>query len=159
MRGDRARAVQTAREAVAIARETAITFVGPRCYSILATVTDDETERERALADGEAVLAAGCVAHNHLHFYRDAIAVRLSQGRFDEVERCAGVLAAQFAEEPLGWSDYFVAWGRALAAHGRGSGGPDNAAELTRLLAVATQRDLHHPRTRLECVLRSRPDA
>ena len=39
---------------------------------------------------------------------------------WDEVERYASALEDYTRSEPLPWSDYFVGWGRALSAWGRG---------------------------------------
>ena len=60
--------------------------------------------------------------------------VALDLGDLHEVERFAQALEDFTAAEPLPWSDFFVARGRALAAHARGEGGTALVAELERLL-------------------------
>jgi hypothetical protein len=73
------------------------------------------------------------VGHNHFYFYVDAIDVSLELGDWDAAEGYATALE-EFAEsEPLPWSSYFAARGRALAAHGRGRRDPEILAELRRL--------------------------
>ena len=124
LEGHREEAVAMAREAVAVCRRTGIGFNGPRSLGVLALVTDDERERGAALAEAEELLAAGAVGHNHLWFYRDAIEAHLVTGAWDEAERKAETFAALTAAEPLPWSDFVIARGRALARFGRGERSP-----------------------------------
>jgi tetratricopeptide (TPR) repeat protein len=127
--GDRAEAAKLANEAYEIARDTGITFSGPWALGALAAVTDDPDQRKWALAKGEEILRQICVSHNYFHFYRDAIEVSIEHGNWDEADRYAAALEDYTRPEPLPWTDYFIAWGRALAAHGRGDG--DRASLLT----------------------------
>jgi class 3 adenylate cyclase/tetratricopeptide (TPR) repeat protein len=152
--GDAERAAGLAREAVAVARETGIRFMGPRCLGALALITADMTECEAALTEGEAVLATGCVAHNHIHYYRDAMAVRLGQGRYDDVVHYADALEAHFDAEPVGWSVYYARWARALVAHRCGTATTENEKEMLRLREEAHTRQLHHPISLLDAALR-----
>ena len=147
--------MELARKAVTISRETAIKFVGARCLGILASVTEDEDEREAVLLEGESIIVSGCAALNHPHFYRDAMEIRLHQGRFHEVERYASALVGQFSSEPIGWSDYYAAWGRVLATHGRGEADPRLIAELSNLRNTAVEKHLHRPRPLIEVALES----
>ena len=71
--GRRAEAVANAEEAVKISRETGPAFLGPFALGALALASEDPTARQAALAEGEALLEAGAVSHNHLLFRRDAI--------------------------------------------------------------------------------------
>jgi tetratricopeptide (TPR) repeat protein len=146
-RGDEALAL--VEEALAISRETGIGFHGPNILGGLAAVTPDPDERRRALAEGEQIIGRGCVAHNHLRFYPDAIATMLDLGDWGEAERYADALEAFTRPEPLPWSDFFVARGRALAAFGRGHGDEDGRRELKRLEAEAHR--LHY-RTALPAI-------
>ena len=130
-RGDEAVTLVT--EAVAISRETGLTFVGPMCLGILALVTEDPTVRGDALAEAEKALAEECVSHNYLFFYSDAIAVCIRIGELSAVLRYADALEEYFRAEPLRWSDYYVRWGRALAAFGAGGKNEENLGELRRL--------------------------
>ena len=108
---------------LAISRETALGFSGPSVLGALALTTDDAEVRREALAEGERLLRAGSVAHNHFRFYRDAIDASLRAGEWDEAERLAAALEDFTRPEPLPWTDFYVARGRALAAWGRGTEG------------------------------------
>jgi hypothetical protein len=99
----------------------------------LAAVTRDAEARQTALAEGERLLAAGCVSHNYFWFYRDAMEASLGAGDWDEVERYAASLEAYTQHEPLPWSDFFVARGRALAVFGRGRADAAPSDALIRL--------------------------
>jgi hypothetical protein len=61
------------------------------------------------------------VSHNYFWFYRDAIDVSLDAGDWDSAERYTAALEDYTRPEPLPWSDFFVARGRALATWGRGT--------------------------------------
>ncbi|MCH8111844.1 MAG: tetratricopeptide repeat protein, partial [Proteobacteria bacterium] len=133
MEGRRDEAVTLVTEAIAISRETGLTFVGPMCLGILALVTDDPTVRREALAEGERILAEECVSHNYLFFYSDAMVVCAGTGESANILRYADALEEHFRAEPLRWSDYYVRWGRALAAFGAGEGGEKNLGDLRQL--------------------------
>src|SRR6516162_1541675 len=81
--GRRAEAVANAEEAVKISRETGPAFLGPFALGALALASEDPTARQAALAEGEALLEAGAVSHNHLLFRRDAIDAYLDGPRQD----------------------------------------------------------------------------
>ena len=101
------------------ARETGIQFLGPDLMGQLAVLTEDDALRRRSLAEGEELLRAGSVGHNHLRFHRHAIEASLNAREWDEVDRYTQALEDYTRPEPLPWADFWVAWGRALAAHGR----------------------------------------
>jgi class 3 adenylate cyclase/tetratricopeptide (TPR) repeat protein len=114
-------------EAIAISRATGIAFIGPRILAARARIAPDAAARATALGEGEATLAQGATAHNHLWFRRDAIEAALAAGDWREAERQAAALAAFTAVEPVPWADFFIARGRALARCGR-----DGASEADR---------------------------
>jgi len=118
--GRRVAAQERIAEAYEVSCETGATFIGPRVLGTTALVGDDAVKRAAALAEGEALLAQGCIAHNHLWFYRDAIDASLEMAAWDEATRYADALEAFTRDEPLPWSDLFIARGRALVAWGRG---------------------------------------
>jgi tetratricopeptide (TPR) repeat protein len=113
-------AAALAREALAISRETGFGYMGPSILGTVAMATDNPEERRQALAEGEAALRSGAVAHNHLYFYRSAMAAALDTGDWQSVEHYATALEDFTRPEPLPWADFFIARGRALAAFGRG---------------------------------------
>jgi class 3 adenylate cyclase/tetratricopeptide (TPR) repeat protein len=123
--GDLETARAHAREAWRIASEVGPRFAGPLALgSVAATAASDEA-RDRALREGERLLAEGCIAHCHFGFYSEAIDIMLRAGNWSEAERYAEALEAFSRAEPLPWTDLQVARGRALAAAGRGH--PDRA--------------------------------
>ena len=60
------------------------------------------------------------MGHNYFWFYRDAMEVCLNTGDWDSVEGYAAALEDYTRPEPLPWSDFFIARGRALATYGKG---------------------------------------
>jgi class 3 adenylate cyclase/tetratricopeptide (TPR) repeat protein len=132
-KGAPSEAVEMARAALEICYETGVGFNGPRVLSIIALATRDSGERQRALEEGEKLLAEGSVGHNHLYFYRDAIETKLEDGDWDGAERYAEALEDFARPEPMQWSDLYCARGRALAAFGRGRRDPETLTELRRL--------------------------
>ncbi len=137
--GRREEAVTLVAEAVAISRETGFTFVGPLCLGILALVTKDPGVRREALAEGESALAEGCVSHNYLWFYSDAMVACAGSGESPAVLRYADAMAAYFEAEPLRWSEYYVRWGRALAAFADGERSEKSVDDLARLRQEADE--------------------
>ena len=135
--GAAARARALLEEAVAIARDTGIGYAGPMALGALALVTDDAGGRDEALAEGTALLREPRPSHNYLWFYRDAMEACLGAADWEGVERHARALDEYTAAEPLPWSNFFMARGRALADHGRGAPDQETIAELRRLGAGA----------------------
>jgi tetratricopeptide (TPR) repeat protein len=132
--GRRAEAVADAEEGVKISRETGPAFLGPFALGALASATDDPSVRLVALNEGEALLRAGAVSHNHLLFRRDAIDACLCAGDWEGAERSAAALEEFTRSEPLPFSDFYIARARALTANGSNRSEPAAlAAELERL--------------------------
>ncbi|MBL6954357.1 MAG: tetratricopeptide repeat protein [Alphaproteobacteria bacterium] len=126
-------AIDPARRGAQMARESSRALLGPWCLGLLAFITDDEGERHSALEEGEAMLAGGVVGHCQLWFYRDAMEACLNACDIDAVERYADALEDFTRDEPLPWSDFFIARGRALVAHARN---PDDASVHERIVAL-----------------------
>jgi tetratricopeptide (TPR) repeat protein len=140
--GDRAEGIALLREALAISRESGIAYMGPMLLGTLARITDDPEERRAALAEAEALLAAGSVSHNFLWFYYEAIETALNTGEWAAAERYAAALESYTRPEPLPWADFHVARGRALAAFGGGARDDDTIAGLRRLRDAAERAGL-----------------
>jgi class 3 adenylate cyclase/tetratricopeptide (TPR) repeat protein len=113
VRGDRATALTWAREALAIARETGIDYIGGIVLGEMAAAAEDEGERRAAIEEGLALLARGGLSHNHLWFYRAAIEADLERGAWDELGRWADGLDALTREEPLAYTDLVIRLARA----------------------------------------------
>jgi tetratricopeptide (TPR) repeat protein len=131
--GRRSEAVELLEQALAISRRSGIGFHGPHILGALAHAIERPEERRRMLAEGEAFIRAGCVGHNQLRFYPDAMQVALGLADHDEVERYAAALEEYTRPEPLPWSAFFIARGRALAAFGRGRHDAALMVEIQRL--------------------------
>ena len=129
--GDRATAVKWAREALAIARETGIDYVGGTIFGELAAATEDPLERRNAIAEGLALLARGGLSHNHLWFYRAVIEADLRRGAWDELGRWADGLDALTREEPLPYIDLLMRLAR--------SAGRKDAAARAALTGAASE--------------------
>ena len=82
------------------------------------------------------------MSHCHFRFYRDAMEVALAEGDCDGVERYAAALEDYARAEPLPWTDFFIARGRALAAHRRGKRDDATMYELRRLREEAERAGL-----------------
>ncbi|HWA41995.1 MAG TPA: adenylate/guanylate cyclase domain-containing protein [Hypericibacter adhaerens] len=102
------------REGVAIARETP-RYLLPTGLGLLAMLTSDRSERERALDEGEALLEAGSIWHNHLFFNRYGMEAALEAGDAQRVERYATAFE-KVTTRPLPYVSFLVRRGRALAA-------------------------------------------
>lgn len=114
--GRHAQALVNAEEAVKISRETGTAFLGAFAVGTLALASEDPTARRAALAEGEALLEASAVSHNHLLFRRDAIEAYLGLGDWDNVERSAAALSQYTQSEPMPFANFCIARARALAA-------------------------------------------
>jgi class 3 adenylate cyclase len=150
-------ALEHGRAAVAICRQVgAMAYLGPLLLGILVLITEDEAERAAACDEAELLLAAGCASHNHFFFYRDGIEAGLRTGELDRVERYAAALEDYTAAEPLPWTRFVVARGRALARHGRGERSAALAQELRRLADEARQSGHLLAQIRLQAALAMR---
>jgi hypothetical protein len=98
-----------------LALEVARTYCGPWCLGIQALHTTNAERARELLAQGEALLAEGCVSHNHLEFRRAAMEHSLRRGDVREARRHAAALADYTREEPLAWSQLVIARAEFLA--------------------------------------------
>lgn len=114
-------------EALALSHASGLRYSGPMILGFLARTTRDPARRRRALEEGEALLAQGCVSHCHLDLYEAAIEVSLHAGRWDEAERYADALDRYTQGERFPWADFQIRRARVLAAWGRSSGATDGA--------------------------------
>ena len=123
-------ALQHARAAFLLARQSGLGFAGAWLCGLTARAAASPQERARALQEGEELLKQPSVAHNHLWFHRDAIEVCVDSGDWDAVLRYANALEAFVSAEPLPWAVLVVERGRALECLARGT---DRPAALLRL--------------------------
>ncbi|MCU0946378.1 MAG: AAA family ATPase, partial [Rubritepida sp.] len=137
--GDTEEAARLLDAAWALTRVTGPQYIGPTVLGFIAQTTHDPDRRRWALAEGEALLAAGCVSHAHLYFYDAAIAASLGTGEWEAAERYADALSAYVRDEPLPWTDFASACGRCLARVGRGERDDALHTELRALRATALE--------------------
>jgi tetratricopeptide (TPR) repeat protein len=140
-------------EAIAASRETGLKFFGPRVLAEQALSAEHSPEQQKALSEGENILGEGCVGHNHLWFYRDAMDAAISARDWGAVDRYGAGLAAFTEAEPLPWSKFFIERGRALADFGRGQRNDTMLGELRRLRNLAAQVGLKLSAEAIEQVL------
>jgi hypothetical protein len=157
LKGDKAEALELAKASLELLREaeSGMTFRGPAALGLLVLASDDQGLRNAALAEAESLLAAGSLGHNHFNFYEDAMEATLRARDWDEVDRYAQALEDYTLAEPLPRCDFFIAWGRALAAHGRGKRGTATMTEFQRLHDEARRIDLKLILPSLETALSS----
>jgi hypothetical protein len=140
--GNMAEAFKHAGQAVDLTRTIGTTFFGPIALAIWASLSEDNVSRWEALKEAEGILDSGCVAHNHLWFGEVAIEQALDAGEWDAASHFADRLDAYTRDQPLEWSNFISARGRALAARGRGDRSPAVMDEIARLKATAEHAGL-----------------
>ena len=151
-RGRRREAMELLEGALVISREVGMKYMGAFILGEIAAATDDPVRRSAALAEAEEHLERGSVSHAYLWFYQCAIDVHLSTGDWSAAERCAQSLADYTRGEPMPWSDFYVARGRALASWGSGARSDAMLAEIRRLAATAAGCRLGRARIALDQV-------
>lgn len=129
--GNAAVAVDMAREAVVLCREHALAYMGPAVFGMAAKLIDDPAERQALLGEGDALLAAPTLGHNHFFFRRSAIDAELAAGRAEEARRHALALARYAEREPTPLTDLVVRRGVLLADAAVGQLTPEGRAELS----------------------------
>ena len=107
-------------ESLALSTQVGHGYAGACVLGAMALMAEDERERRSALARGESLLREGSLSHCHIWFNRDAIETSLDCGAWSDAERYATALEEYTRAEPLPWTEFQIAVGRALAAAGRG---------------------------------------
>jgi len=135
--GNAALARDMAREAVVLGREHAMAYMGPAIFGMAARLIDDPAERQALLAEGDRLLSAPTLAHNHFFFRRYAIDAELADGRAEEARRHALALAKYAEREPTPLTDLVASRGVLLADAAAGRLTPEGRAELSERGAAA----------------------
>jgi hypothetical protein len=136
-----------------IAVQTGIGYLGPSILAVLAMAHEAPDKRRSLLDEGAAMLAQGCVSHNHLVFHREAIEVALDMGDWAAAGRYADRLEDYTSPEPLPWSSLFSTRGRLLARAGRGERCEELHQDLTRVLNTCRTAGFVRHTARIEKVL------
>lgn len=132
-KGDHATAREKLASALPLSREVGMEMSGAMILGLLAIVAADPAEREHHRAEAEALLAAGCLSHNYLHYYRYSIDDALARGEWARVHRHVDGLAAYTRDEPLPYTDFLMARGRVLATLAERPQDPRLRNEIARL--------------------------
>lgn len=140
LRARRRQAEREARKAATLCSRYEPAFAGPVALGVLARVTGNEQIRRDSLVQAEKLLNPGVWSHCHLIFYRDAIDVCLHTRAFDRIEYYANALEQYASADPLPWSRFFAARGRALRDHALGHGDHET---LTALYDEAREFGMH----------------
>lgn len=131
-------------EAIAVSKCTGIGYIGPALYGVLARAVKDPEKRERALRQGETLLEQGCISHNYIEFYQDAMEAFLDTRDWLRVQDYAASLEDYTRNEPLPMTDFIIARGRTLASIGLGNREDHSLRELRRLRDEAERVGLKH---------------
>ena len=127
--------------ASALALEMARTYCGPWCLGVQALHMPNVERARELLAQGEALLAGGCVSHNHLEFRRVAIEFCLRHGDVREARRHAAALREYTREEALAWSDLVIGRAELLADRAEEPSRADLASRREALVAAIRAAD------------------
>ena len=130
---DRAAGLQLAEEGLQMSREIGMSYCGPAILGVLARLTNDRAQRAEALAEGETLLAGGCVSHSYFEFYYHAIEVSIEQNAWSAARRYANDLASYTEDEPLPSTDLQIDRARLLADVGENVITPRTRAALQAL--------------------------
>jgi DNA-binding SARP family transcriptional activator len=136
-------ALQLVQEALQIARETGMTYCGPTLLSLAARASADDAQCTALLAEGETLLAQGCVSHSYFEFYGNAIEVSLRKKRPDETRRYATALERYTAGEPSPWTALIIKRARVLADTMENPSKPGVAAALGAVRSECLRMHVH----------------
>ncbi|WP_116811302.1 BTAD domain-containing putative transcriptional regulator [Steroidobacter cummioxidans] len=126
-------ALRLVAEGLQLSRELGMSYCGASLLGILARLTPDPAQRAAALAEGETVLASGCVSHSYFEFYHHAMEVSIEQSAWQAARRYANDLSTYTAAEPLAPTDLQSARARLLADVGENIITPQTIFELETL--------------------------
>jgi hypothetical protein len=126
--------------AASLALEVARTYCGPWCLGVQALHMVNEERARELPAQGEALLAAGCVSHNHIEFRRLAMEFNLRHGDVAQTRRHAAALRDYTKDESLAWSDLIIGRAEYLADRAENPTRPDLGTRRERCCAASTPR-------------------
>lgn len=122
------------RQASTLALEVARSYCGPWCLGVEALYTANVDRARALLAQGEELLAQGCVSHNHLEFRRLAMEFNLRHGDYAEARRHAKALRDYRREDSLAWIELVAGRAEWLADHAENPGREDLAPRRAAIL-------------------------
>ncbi len=138
--GRRDEADELARRALVLQNDAGSAgFTGGHVLGASLLTTEDGESRAWILRHAQELLGQRCIAQVPLQLYRYRIQSSLDLEEWSSAEDAAHALETMAQERPAVWVDYFVHWGRALAAFGRGSRDEIAVAKLEQLQSRADQ--------------------
>jgi hypothetical protein len=127
--GERALARTRCAESRTIVEATGIGgFIAAPLCACEALLADDPATARAVLAEGEGWLARGSLGHCHFWYRADAIDVALALRDHELALHHCVALEAYASAEPLPWSDFHIARGRAMVAFARAPGEAERGA-------------------------------
>jgi hypothetical protein len=126
--------------AAALALEVARTYCGPWCLAVQALHMANEVRARELLAQGEAMLAEGCVSHNHIEFRRLAMEFNLRHGDLAQARRHAAALRDYTKDESLAWCELIIGRAEYLADCAENPARPTSPPVARRCCAASTPR-------------------
>ena len=141
---------------IAHSRDSGMGFLGPWLLSSLSLISGDSGVRKSALQEAEKTLESGCVGHNYLAFYPDAIEVALAENDWQEVKNRIQALTQYMASEPLPLCEFYINRAQALMNHAINPGDSDARDALVKVRDDAKLSGLHHARHAIETALQTR---
>jgi tetratricopeptide (TPR) repeat protein len=119
------------------------THIAPFILGVLARVTPDASRRQQAITEGQRLLDRGSLSHNYLHFYQNLIELCLNQNDPKGALHYAQALERYTQDEPLPWSDFYIARGRLLARIQQHGVENEHRQQAKQLLEAARTMGLH----------------
>jgi hypothetical protein len=141
---------------IAHSRDSGMGFLGPWLMSSLALISGDSGVRKAALQEAEKTLESGCVGHNYLAFYPDAMEVALAENDWQGVKNRIQALTQYMASEPLPLCEFYINRAQALMNHAINPGDSDARDALIKVWDDAKLSGLHHARHAIEAALQTR---
>ena len=133
---ERKKMYKMAKEAVETSRQYGQRFHGPGILGGLLLVSDDPKEREQIIAEAEAELEKGCVAHNYFWFYQYAMQSAINNREWDLLEHFRQGLLFYDPQPQALWSTFYSDRSRVLESYYRDRA--TDAVESRRLELIAT---------------------
>jgi len=127
--------------ALALSRATDMRFCGPMILGVKAALQQDGDAREDCRREAEALLAQTCVGHNAIAYHRYGIEDTIRRGEWERARAHAAALEEYTRPEPLPYTDFLIARGRALATLGENPADRTAHAEVERLRREAERID------------------
>ena len=153
IQGRQLEAENAAKQALAAARKSGITFYGGATLGTLALITREPKIRNQALQEGHELLGGGCHVTNYLEFRRDAAEIAIECGDWSEALKQIKAWEFDFADEFPPYAEFWSSWIKALVKFGKGERDQQLFDELNRLKDVANSGGVKVALPRIDAAL------